>query len=185
MKVTADGILGSAQKINNKKKTEETEVKLDTKSPKSDSINISKVINSRIEALGKEVRDIQISLTKNQVIRDGIDQLLSAPSADAAETILNETTFNNSKILKDFVGTTFTPQEVESKKIDVKALISNDINSLTRIQVEMDNIIASDLTGSRKAESLMAGVSETLKKAPSGLENISNLDAEKVMKLIR
>ncbi len=185
MKVTADGILGSAQKINNKKKTEETEVKQDTKSLKSDSINISKVINSRIEALGKEVKDIQISLTKNQVIRDGIDQLLSAPSAGDAETILNETTFNNSKILKDFVGTTFTPQEVESKKIDVKALISNDINSLTRIQVEMDNIIASDLTGSRKAESLMAGVSETLKKAPSGLENISNLDAEKVMKLIR
>jgi hypothetical protein len=185
MKVTADGILGSAQKINNKKKTEETEVKQDAKSIKSDSINISKVINSRIEALGKEVKDIQISLTKNQVIRDGIDQLLSAPSADAAEAILNETTFNNSKILKDFVGTTFTPQEVESKKTDVKALISSDISSLTRIQVEMDNIIASDLTGSRKAESLMAGVSETLKKAPSGLENISNLDAEKVMKLIR
>ena len=98
MKVTADGILGSAQKINNKKKTEESDVKLDTKSIKSDSINLSKVINSRIEALGKEVKDIQTSLTKNQIIRDGIDQLLAASSSDAAETILNETTFNDSKI---------------------------------------------------------------------------------------
>jgi hypothetical protein len=185
MKVTADGILGSAQKINNKKKTEETEVKQDTKSLKSDSINISKVLNSRIETLGKEVKDIQISLTKNQVIRDGIDQLLSAPSSGAAEKILNETTFNDSKILKDFVGLTFTPQEVESKKTDVKAFILNDISSLTRIQVEMDNIIASDLTSSKKVESLMAGVSDTLKNAPSGLENISNLNEEKVMKLIR
>ncbi len=185
MKVTADGILGSAQKINNKKKTEETDVKLDSKSVKSDSINLSKVINSRIEALGKEVKDIQTSLTKNQIIRDGIDQLLTASSSGAAETILNETTFNNSKILKEFIGTTFTPQEIESKKSDVKTLISGDVNTLTKIQVEMDNIIASDLTSNKKVETLMAGVSETLKRTPAGLENISNLDAEKVMRLIR
>jgi len=184
MKITADGILGSAQKINNKKKTDETELKQDTKNAKTDSVNLSRVINSRIEALGKEVKDIQTSLTKNQIIRDGIDQLLAAPSG-AADTILNETTFNNSKILKEFVGTTFTPQEIESKKSEVKALISSDVNSLTKIQVEMDNIIASDLTGNKKVENLMAGVNETLKKTPAGLENISNLDAEKVAKLIR
>jgi len=184
MKITADGILGSAQKINNKKKTDETELKQDTKNAKTDSVNLSRVINSRIEALGKEVKDIQTSLTKNQIIRDGIDQLLAAPSG-AADTILNETTFNNSKILKEFVGTTFTPQEIETKKNEVKALISSDVNSLTKIQVEMDNIIASDLTGNKKVENLMAGVNETLKKTPAGLENISNLDAEKVAKLIR
>lgn len=184
MKVTADGILGSAQKINSKK-TEQTELKRDSKSVKSDSINISKVLNSRIEALGKEVKDIQTSLTKSQIIRDGIDQLLTASSSDAASTILNETKFNNSMILKDFIGTTFTPQEVESKKNDVKTLIANDVNMLTKIQVEMDNINASDLTGNKKVENLMAGVSETLRNAPAGLENISNLNAEKVMKLIR
>ena len=49
----------------------------------------------------------------------------------------------------------------------------------------MDNFIASDLTGSRKIENIMAGVSETLMKTPAGFDNISNLDAEKVMKLIR
>ena len=185
MKITADGILGSAQKINNKKKTDETELKQDTKSTKTDSVNLSRVINSRIEALGKEVKDIQTSLTKNQIIREGIDQLLTAPSSGAAENILNETTFNNSKILKEFVGTTFTPQEIETKKTEVKALISSDVNALTKIQVEMDNIIASDLTGNKKVENLMAGVNETLKKTPAGLENISNLDAEKVAKLIR
>jgi len=185
MKVTADGILGSAQKINNRKKTEETDLKQDNKSVKSDSINISRILNSRIEALGKEVKDIQTSLTKNQIIREGIDQLLTASSTGASDTILNETTFNNTKILKEFVGTTFTPQEIESKKSDVKTLISNDVNTLTKIQVEMDNIVASDLTGSKKVEDLMAGVNDTLKKTPAGLENISNLDADKVMKLIR
>ena len=49
----------------------------------------------------------------------------------------------------------------------------------------MDNFIASDITGSKKVENLMAGVSETLKKAPAGLEYISKLDEDKVMKLIR
>jgi len=185
MKVTADAILGSAQKINSRKKTEETELKQDTQNVKSDSVNISRIINSRIEALGKEVKEIQTSLTKNQIIREGIDQLLTASSSGNTEKILNETTFNDKKILKEFIGTTFTPQEVESKKNEVKTLISNDINSLTKIQVEMDNIIASDLTGNKKVENLMAGVSETLKKTPAGLENISNLDANKVMNLIR
>ena len=112
MKVTVDGILGSAQNINNKKKTEETGLKQDTKSIKSDSVNISKIVNSRIEALGKEVKDIQISLTKNQILRDGIDNLLNASSAEATDKILNETTFNGKKILKDFVGTDVNSQSV-------------------------------------------------------------------------
>lgn len=185
MKVTVDGILGSAQKINNKKKTEEAELKQDTKSIKSDSVNISKMINSRIEALGKEVKEIQISLTKNQILRDGIDNLINASSDGATEKILNETTFNDKKILKDFIGATFIQQAVESKKGDLKTLISNDVNALTKIQVEMDNFIASDITGIKKVENLMAGVSETLKKAPAGLEHISKLDADKVMRLIK
>ena len=185
MKVTADGILGSAQNINNRKKTEETSLKPDTKSVKSDSLDLGKVINSRIEALGKEVKEIQTSLTKNQIIRDGIDQLLNAPSKGDAEKILNETTFNGSKILKEFIAEGVMPREIEQKNNEVKALISKDVNSLTKIQVEMDNIIASDLAGNKKVETLMAGVGETLKKAPAGLENISNLDADKVMKLIR
>ncbi len=185
MKVTADGILGSAQKINNKKKTDETEVKQDAKSVKTDSVNLSRVINSRIEALGKEVKDIQTSLTKNQIINEGIDQLLTASTEEDTKKILNETTFNESKILKEFVGEAFAPQDIASKKNELKTLISADVSKLTKIQVEMDNFIASDLTGNKKVENLMAGVSETLKKTPAGLENISNLNTEKVMNLIR
>ncbi len=185
MKVTVDGILGSAQKINNKKKTDESELKQNTKSIKSDSVEISKVINSRIEALGKEVKEIQISLTKNQILRDGIDKLVNASSGSDAEKILNETTFNDKKILKDFIGADYTPQTVETKKNELKTLISNDINALTKIQVEMDNFIASDITGTKKVENLMAGVSDTLKKAPGGLDHISRLDADKVMRLVK
>jgi hypothetical protein len=187
MKITVDGILGSAQKINNKKKADETELKQDKKEIKPDSVNISRIINSRIESLEKEVKDIQTSLTKNQIIHEGIDRLMTASTPDDVKKIMNETTFNNSKILKEFMhsGTSFTPEMIASRKNEAKTLLSNDVNSLTKIQVEMDNIIASDLTGSKKVENLLAGVNETLKKTPAGLENISNLDADKVRKLIR
>lgn len=185
MKVTADGLLGSAQKINNRKKNEDALLKQDAGSVKTDSVNLSRVINSRIEALGKEVRDIQTSLTKNQIIHDGIEQLGSARSDGDREAVLNETMYNNNRILKDFVGNNPSAADLELKKKEVKSLISNDIASLTKIQVEMDNIAASDIAGTKKIENLISGVNETLKKTPSGFDNISNLDAEKVMKLLR
>ena len=67
MKITADGILGSAQKINNKRQAEEGN-KGAKKDIKTDSIILGKAINSRIETLEKEIKDIQTSLTKNQII---------------------------------------------------------------------------------------------------------------------
>jgi len=187
MKITVDGILGSAQKINSKKKTDEAELKQDKKEIKPDSVNISKIINSRIETIEKEVKEIQTSLTKNQIIKEGIDTLMSASTPEAVNKILDETTFNNNRILRDFMGSgiSFSAELIASKKNDVKSLIANDMNTLTKIQVEMDNIIASDITGTKKVENIMAGVNDTLKKTPAGLESISNLDADKVRKLIR
>ena len=49
----------------------------------------------------------------------------------------------------------------------------------------MDNIVASNLAGNRKVENLMADVNEILKNTPANLDSISNLDADKVMKLVR
>ena len=182
MKITADGLLGSAQNINNKKKSDEKELKQDSVNLKNDSINIKNVINSRIEAIEKEVKDIQTSLTKNQIISRGLDRLISAPNPNMLDAIMNETLFNNSRILKDFVGTS---NDFKMKKSEIDSLISNNLSSLTKIQVEMDNIAASDVIGNKKIENLMAGINDTFKKTPSGIENISNLDAEKVMRLIK
>ena len=49
----------------------------------------------------------------------------------------------------------------------------------------MDNIAASDVTGNKKIESLMSGINATLQSTTVGIENISNLDEEKVMRLIK
>jgi len=185
MKITADGILGSAQNINNKKKSDEKELKQDGVNSKNDSINIKKVINSRIETIEKEVKEIQTSLTKNQIISKGIDRLLSASNPSTLDTIMNETLFNNSKVLKDFVGTMSTPDALGLKKTEIDSLISNNLSALTKIQIEMDNIAAAGVTGNNRIENLMTGINDTLKKTNIGIENISNLDAEKVMRLIK
>jgi hypothetical protein len=185
MKITADGILGLAQNINNKKKSDEKELKQDSINVKNDSIDIKKVINSRIETIEKEVKDIQTSLTKNQIISQGLDRLLAASNPNTLNAIMNETLFNSSKILKDFVGTRLTPDEFKLKKNEIDALISNNLISLTKIQVEMDNIAASNVIGNKKIENLMIGINDTLKNTSVGIENISNLDAEKVMRLIK
>ncbi|MCL1865560.1 MAG: hypothetical protein FWF73_07095 [Spirochaetes bacterium] len=190
MKITADSILGSAQNINNKKKSDEKELKQDSVNSKNDSISIKNAINSRIETIEKEVKEIQTSLTKNQMISRGLDRLLSVSNPAALDTIMNETLFNNNRILKDFVGPQLTADAFKLKKNEIDVLISSNLTSLTKIQVEMDNIAASNvisnnIISNKKIESLMVGINDTLKNTNLGIENISNLDAEKVMRLIK
>ncbi len=184
MKITADGILGSAQKISNKRKIDEGN-KGDKKDLKTDSLSLGKALNSRIETIEREIKDIQTSLTKNQIIREGLDNILKNSNPENVNKTLEASTFEGKKILKDFIGTDMTPAVLENKKSDINKLINSDISSLTKVQVEVDNIVASNLTGSRKVENLMANVNDIFKNAPANLDSISNLDADKVMKLVR
>ena len=186
MKITADGILGSAQKINNQKKTEDESFSTGIKEQKTDSVSISKIVNSRIESIEKEIRELQTSLAKNQSTNNGLDQLEKAiVSGDKTDEILAKNTFNGKQVLKDFMGPEITPEILKSKKEEVKTLIKEDVNNLTKVQVELDNIIASDLAGTKKVESLMTDLNEFFKGNIASVDSISSLDADKVMKLIR
>lgn len=186
MKITADGLLGQAQKISNQKKTESEIPASGAKETRTDSVSIGKIINSRVESIEKEIRDLQTSLAKNQSVSNGIDQLdkVMASGGNTAE-VLEKNTFNGKLALKDFIGPELTPEILRSKKDEIKNLVKNDIANLTKVQVELDNIIASDLAGNKKVDNLMANLTEFIKGNASSLDSISNLDAEKVMKLIR
>lgn len=188
MKISADGILGSAQMINNQKKTDGESLPEGTKEQKTDSVSIGKIINSRIESIEKEIRDLQTSLAKNQSISNGLNQLeKSITSVDKTSEILSQNTFNGRQVLKDFIGSEITPEILKSKKDEIKSLIKEDMSNLTKVQVELDNFIASDLAGNKKVENLMTGLNDffNLKRNVTNVDSISNLDAEKVMKLIR
>jgi len=184
MKITADGILGSAQKINNKRQTEEGN-KGSKKDIKTDSLTLGKAINSRIETIEREVKDIQTSLTKNQIIREGIDSIIKNNTPENINQTLTASAFEGKQILREYIGTDTNPSVLQMKKKDIENQINIDINSLTKVQVEVDNIVASNLAGDKKAENLMANVNDIFKNVPANLDTISNLDADKVMKLVR
>lgn len=184
MKITAEGILGSAQKINNKRQTEEGN-KGAKKDLKTDSLTLGKALNSRIETIEKEIKDIQTSLTKNQIIREGIDNILKDNSPENVNQTLEVSKFEGRQILKDYLGTDTATVALQTKKKDIENQINNDINTLTKVQVEVDNIVASNLAGTKKIESLMSNVNDIFKNIPANLDTISNLDADKVMKLVR
>ena len=186
MKITADGILGSAQKMNNQKKIDDSDLKQDRKNLKTDSVSIGKLVNSRIESMENEIKDIQTSLTKNQILSNGLDQLASAlDSGRNVNDVLSKTSFEGKTILKDLVGHEVTTEAVKNRKTEIKSLLNNDINSLTKVQVELDNIIASGIAGGKKVESLMANLNDIFKGNSSNLDSITNLDADKVRKLVK
>ncbi len=184
MKITAEGILGSAQKINNQRKLNENSDKSKA-DIKTDSLSLGKALNSRIESIEREIKEIQTSLTKNQIIREGIDNLSKNTSPEAMAEILQKTTYNGQKILQDFLGKDITPSLLMSKREEIQKLINEDVNSLTRIQVETDNIAASNLASGKKFESLVKNVNDIFKDASLNSGAISNLDADKVMRLIK
>jgi len=87
--------------------------------------------------------------------------------------------------LQDFLGKDITPSLLMSKREEIQKLINEDVNSLTRIQVETDNIAASNLASGKKLESLVKNVNDIFKDASLSSGAISNLDADKVMRLIK
>jgi hypothetical protein len=186
MKISADSLLGSARKINNNKKLEETSPDRSKKGMGSDSIDITRKINSRIESIEKEVKEIQTSLSKNQIMRNGLDLIESKGSfGEKSSEILNNTTFEGTQLLKEYLAGVVTSESVAEGKKNIAQLINDDINRLTRVQVEVDNIIASDLAAGKKPENLLADINAIFGERGTNAENFSNLNADKVMQLIK
>ena len=186
MKISADSLLGSAQKINNNKKMDEASPEKNKKEIRSDSLDITRKINSRIESIEKEVKDIQTSLSRNQIMRNGLELIESKGFfGEKSSEILNNTTFEGAQLLKEYLAGVVTSESVAEGKKNISELINDDINRLTRVQVEVDNIIASDLAAGKKPENLLSDINAMFGERGANAENFSNLNADKVMQLIK
>ncbi len=188
MKVSIDSILGSARKISSQRQIDDENLSNKKKEIKSDSVNISRKVDSRLDKIESEFRDLQTSLTKNQITRLGIENL----SADMEkggrnrDKILNETQYEGKKVLHSYVGDNTDRIHLEAKGVDIGKSIDTDISKLKKLQVEVDNITASSLAGQDKAENIMTNISSFFGKIGSGkIENYSNLKVDAVMKLIK
>lgn len=188
MKVSVNEILGSARRINNRREYEEESPDKKRKGIKSDSITISNRINSRLDKIETELRDIQSSLTKNQIIKDGIGHLRDdlAKGGLNQKKILNEFKFEGKNILRGFVGEPVSKGLLDTKYDRVNEQIKNDISNLKSLQIEVDNIMASNLAGPEKVAGIMSNINLIFSDVETqNLENISSLNADSVRRLIR
>jgi len=184
MKITADSLLGSAQKINNKRKLDENALKDGKSSLKTDSVSISNKINSRVESISKEIAELQTSLTEKQIVRDGLAQMQSGEMNESSvNELFEKTTFNDKKVLSDFLGANSNPENVQAKMTEIEKLINADINAIRKVQVEVDNFAASNLSQGN-FDKIMSETNDLI-GAGTDFNSISNLNAEKVMKLVQ
>jgi len=189
MKISIEGLLGSANKIKGQRHTDED-------SPggkkngvvKTDSVEIENRVNSRLNNIQKELKDIQSSLTQNQIIKEGLNRLLEDQTKGGQNTavILDESRFEGKKVLHEFVGDASLKAVLETKHERVNALISTDVNKLTKLQIELENIMASSIRTTEKLDDMVKNIDSALNKTGNkNLHNISRLNADTVMRLIR
>ncbi len=188
MKVSIDGILGTAQKINSQKELEENNPNKKRSDVKTDSVTIGGRINTRLDAMETEFREVQSSLTRNQIVREGIDQLRTdlQKGAPQQQNILNNVTFEGATVLRSFVGEALTEPQLNAKMESANKLISEDITRLKKLQVELDNITASDLVGQDRLKNIVSNVDSIFTRAGmTNIESISSLRPDAVMRLIK
>ncbi|MBN1533490.1 MAG: hypothetical protein JXA20_12550 [Spirochaetes bacterium] len=186
MKITIDGILGSADRLRSQRQQEEQGTGANRTQARTDSVTISSRISSRIDTIESEFREIQSSLTKNQIIRDGIAQLQRDTAGGEREQIMERVRFEGEPVLRQFLGENPDAGRLTQRSAENADLINRDADRLRRLQVELDNIVASNLVGEEKLGSLVQNVESSLTKAGiDRVEAISNLQPDTVMRLIR
>ncbi len=188
MKVSIDGILGTAQKINSQKELEDNNQNKKKTDVKMDSVSIGSRISTRLDAMETEFREIQSSLTKNQIIRDGIDQLWAdfRKGGQDQQKIMSTVSFEGAPVLRGFVGDAVTEQTLNEKRETNSNVINEDIGRLKKLQVELDNIMASDLVGRDRLSGIMSNVDSIFNRSEiTNIDSISSLRPDAVMRLTR
>jgi hypothetical protein len=188
MKISIDGILGSAKRINSQRSPDQESKEKKKKEVGADSIEIRNKVLSRLETIQKEFKEIQSSLTMNQIINDGMKKLRDdlAKGSEHKDAIMDEVRFDNKKVLHAFIGESVTEEILGTKQERLDNLIKDDISGLRRLQIEVENILASNLTDADRVEDIMKNIESYFsREGIASLDTISQLRADSVMRLIR
>ncbi len=182
MKVSIDGIVNTARKMREQKTPLDEPLKKKKDSINPDSIEIRTKLSSRLIGIQKELAEIQSSLTKNQIIKEGIIKLTD--ESLNGEELLDEIRFENERVLSDFVGNNLKEGNLQIKLELANTLIEEDISSLKKLQIEVENILASNLMGADIQDTIKDIESTISQIDQNTLLNISTLKPEVVMTLI-
>ncbi|MDA3900172.1 MAG: hypothetical protein PF637_06585 [Spirochaetes bacterium] len=183
MNITADGILGSARKIN-QKRTSVSEKGTQTAftGKPSDSVRIETRLNGRLDTIQADLKTTQTSLTRNQIVHEGLKDLVTdlRQGGGRSQQIISDATYNSEKPLADLIGADpLTENFLNELMKGTLVRINKDIADLSRMQVESENIFASNLVSDPSSK-----MAEMVQNSGSG-ENVSRLNADVVMRLTR
>jgi ribosomal protein L7Ae-like RNA K-turn-binding protein len=187
MKVTSDGILSTAIDLKNKKNIHEESSGSHKQKIKSDTVEIRSRLAQRLTTIQNELKTLQSSLTKNQIIKEGIRQLIEDFENGKANTksIIDQIKFEDKYVLTDFLGNDINYEKITSGNDKVGKLIEKDIADLKGLQVEIENIVASSLADSNIAGTITK-IENTLSRVDfSAISNISRLRSDSVLELIK
>jgi hypothetical protein len=187
MKVTSDGILSTAIDMKNKKNIHEESSKSHKQKIKSDTIEIRSRLAQRLTTIQNELKNLQSSLTKNQIIKEGIKQLMEDFDNGKTNTkaILDQIKFEDKYVLTDFLDNNINFEKITSGNVKIGKLIEKDITELKGLQVEIENIVASNLADSNISGTISKIENTLLKVDFSSISNISKLRSDSVMELIK
>ncbi|HNX60240.1 MAG TPA: hypothetical protein PKK43_14155 [Spirochaetota bacterium] len=188
MKITAEGLLGSASKINSQRGAS-SEKEKGSVGAKSDRADITSRIDSRLVSLQSELSETQTELSKNQIVKEGLSRFVDEFNKGGnIKAVLNDVKFNDKKVLIDYLGDNgdaLTMNMLSEKNNEIDSLIVRDTNKLTKLQVESENIFASNLSKGSKHESVFDQISAMMDNGGNRSASISNLNPDAVLRLIR
>jgi hypothetical protein len=187
MKIGINGILSTAINMKNQGNSYEESLKNDKTKSKSDSVEIRSRLASRLTNIQNELKTLQSSLTRNQVIKEGINQLKDDFEKESGNSsyIMAHGTFEKEYVLADFLGYNITPENINTSSDKVDKLLEKDINDLKVLQVEIENIAASSLVDAEIVDRV-ADIEKSISKIDTAsVSNISDLKPETVLGLVK
>ena len=189
MNVNVDNIIGSAAKINNKRNSEKS-VSKDENSKSIDSVEIGKKVNTRLDSIDSDLKNIQSSLSKNQTIREALNLLLEELSMDGskADAIVKEAKYADEAVLVDlFKDREINQSNVRSMIEEADKNISSEVAKLTKLQIETENIFASNMAGGDQIDKVIKSTETVFLTGGhvSASNRLSVLNADLVMRLIK
>jgi hypothetical protein len=187
MKIGINGILSTAINMKNQGNSAEDSQKGEKTKSKTDSVEIRSRLASRLGIIQDELKTLQSSLTKNQIIKEGIGQLKDDYESGNSKKdfIINQNKFENTYVLNDFLGEGFNYDKIINSGEKIDKLIEKDINDLKALQIEIENIAASSLVNGEIIDKV-AQIEHSISNIDySSVSNISNLKPETVIGLVR
>ena len=188
MKVSIESLLGSARRIAGQREPREEGQDSRKKEVRSDTVSIEGRINTRISTIQSELKDIQSSLTRNQVIHDGMRQLGDdlALGGQNLGDILDSVRFEGQTVLRSFIGDHISSDVLESGQERIERQMGDDVSRLRRLQVEAENMMAAGTRPDDRIDGIMGSIERSLSRGEgAALRNLTSLNPDTVRRLVR